>query len=295
MTKLLYVFVSTLFTSLAVYATDEMNSFLPDTSAFVELTLVQQPRIYTGNELFEMIDGGAEVYLEYGFKQALSVSYLLGQNDRIDIQLYQMTDTPAAFGVLTHSRSNKDSIIENDCRMFEGLYYTLFQKGIYYGIVSWSELERNQEIHNALVKSITDKMNNSGQLPVLAVKVLNSGYTLNQIKYIRGKIALSANYFFSHNDLFSIEEALYIEEQGTKYFIFAYSDKEKPQQQLKLIKAEFSASTKISGYAEEESQLNYTDRKNRNVSFRIAGNYLLAAVVPNNEPADWDKLLGIFN
>jgi hypothetical protein len=293
MKKIYFAVFILLATNSTTLAEKSILDYLPDTTVFTELSMIVPPVIYPGSELYTMIDGGAEVYLEYGFKQAASAVYLSKDTDRIEVQLYQMKDAQAAFGIITHLRSSKDSIIGTDYHAIFNSDYSLLQKGIFFAIISWTNSDRNQELHKSIALSLLKNMEDSGSLPELVVRAVKAGYSINQLKYIRGKLALSATYFFSHNDLFGIEDALFIEDEGVKYFIFSYSNKDKALRQLKLAREEFSVSTKITAFSGSENQVKYLDRKNREISIQLLSEYILATVVPENKTADWNRIVAV--
>jgi hypothetical protein len=58
----------------------------------------EPPRVYSGSELYELIDGGAEIFFEHGFERVTVQKYALGA-DEIVVDLYAMRDAAAALGI----------------------------------------------------------------------------------------------------------------------------------------------------------------------------------------------------
>jgi hypothetical protein len=54
--------------------------------------------VYSGPELYELIDGGAEIFFEHGFERVTIQQYTLGA-DEIGVELYAMRDATAALGI----------------------------------------------------------------------------------------------------------------------------------------------------------------------------------------------------
>lgn len=72
---------------------------------------------YAGNALFGYIDGGAELYLEYGFKK-LGRQEVLYSNEKFVVEIYQMAGPNEAYGVFSVQRFKcipVDSLSPNTC------------------------------------------------------------------------------------------------------------------------------------------------------------------------------------
>ena len=72
---------------------------LPDSSETVGWHAPDSARVFVGNNLFLLIDGGAPVYLEYGFGQVVAQRYVNEKNERVSLEIYEMIDAGAAYGM----------------------------------------------------------------------------------------------------------------------------------------------------------------------------------------------------
>ncbi len=122
----------------------EIISLLPDTTQNQHLKLLKKPAVYEGNDLFTIIDGGAEIYFEYGFTRAADVAYLENETARIDIQIYEMSDEGAAYGIFSNSFSDSDRIIHTDLLMITHDQYAMFYKNRYFGVISYSNTDQHE-------------------------------------------------------------------------------------------------------------------------------------------------------
>jgi hypothetical protein len=59
---------------------------------------------FSGDALYGFVDGGADLYLEYGFRK-LWVREFTRDRDKITVELYRMQDPPSAFGIYSVSVS----------------------------------------------------------------------------------------------------------------------------------------------------------------------------------------------
>ena len=88
---------------------ENINGFyqiLPDTIAGWKKA--DPPNLYTPGNLSTYIDGGAELYISYNFKNALSMKYMDSADNEIDVDIFDMGSAPDAFGVFAHSRETID-------------------------------------------------------------------------------------------------------------------------------------------------------------------------------------------
>ena len=72
---------------------------------------------YAGQALFGYIDGGAELYLEYGFKK-LGRQQIRSSNEEIVVEIYQMAGANQAYGIFSVQRFKcmpVDSLSPNTC------------------------------------------------------------------------------------------------------------------------------------------------------------------------------------
>ena len=73
---------------------------LPQAAAEIDgWRLDGEPAVYPGETLFEMINGGAELYHQLGFVQALAAEYVDTEGRTIALEVFEMTDTDAAAAI----------------------------------------------------------------------------------------------------------------------------------------------------------------------------------------------------
>jgi hypothetical protein len=79
---------------------------------------IEKTDFYAGRGLFGYIDGGAELYLEYGFNK-LERQEVLYLNERFIVEVYQMAGANGAYGVFSVQRFKcvpADSLLPNTCQ-----------------------------------------------------------------------------------------------------------------------------------------------------------------------------------
>lgn len=157
---------------------DLSNWEIVDTRSFVE------------KELYGHINGGAEVYHEYGFKK-LVVQEISNGNVEFTLEIYQMKNPLAAFGIY--------SISHRDCPSVAGLprfsCQNQFQlqtiKGRYYlSITNYVGNEQLQKLSNQIGKIILTKIEDKNfQIPAIYNGEMLENQ-LNNLKFIRGNLGV---------------------------------------------------------------------------------------------------------
>jgi hypothetical protein len=84
---------------------------------------------FKGEDLYLYIDGGAEIYREYGFEEVLVQEYKNREGIRLSLELFQMTSPESAYGMYTFKRSPRGAPLEIGAEGQLEDYYLNFWKG----------------------------------------------------------------------------------------------------------------------------------------------------------------------
>jgi len=121
---------------------------------------ITKTRTFTAESLYGYMNGGAELYLEYGFDTLVVTEVASGDND-IKIEFYCMSDAEAAFGIFSVSRfrcNGGPKLTDHQCR---SAYQLQFCKGRYYvSIINNTGTDAEQKTANEiaahLIRNISD-------------------------------------------------------------------------------------------------------------------------------------------
>lgn len=115
-------------------------------------------RTFTDASLYGYINGGAELYLEYGF-DTLIVTELVCEGRDLKLEVYRMKDPEAAFGIFSVSRfrcNGGAALTEHVCR---SAYQFQFSKGPYYvSIINDTGSEADQRKSGEIASLIIDQI-----------------------------------------------------------------------------------------------------------------------------------------
>jgi hypothetical protein len=125
--------------SLGVSA-DESKEGAPDLVALTDQpegwTTLEPPQTASGNQLFTVINGGAELYVRLGFERAVFASYASADGKNINLEIYQMKNPGAAREVYAHKTGDggRPAGLGTDSMLAD--YYLNFYRGAWQVTVS---------------------------------------------------------------------------------------------------------------------------------------------------------------
>jgi hypothetical protein len=112
----------------AAAAASPLSRYVPPPSELGDWTVKDGSQAFERDDLFLYINGGAEIYHEYGFVRVLIQDYWRGE-DSISLEIFEMADPAAAFGMFTFKRGpNGETVSVGTDASLEG-YYLNFWKG----------------------------------------------------------------------------------------------------------------------------------------------------------------------
>jgi hypothetical protein len=110
---------------------EDILALLPEAGEINEWKRISDPLIYEGEELYDYINGGAEVFLERGFLRVLVQEFQKGQK-QIILEIYEMSSTEAAREIFLYRCSDSDQRLPMGQGACRGDYYLMLHNGPYF-------------------------------------------------------------------------------------------------------------------------------------------------------------------
>jgi len=166
-------------------------------------TRAAPPVVYTPQNLSTYIDGGAELYLSYNFRQALSLKYKTTGKDEITVDIFEMGTSADAFGVFAHSRETIDSTVGQGSEYAAGLL-TFWKDRYYVSILAYPETPAKKDVVFTLGRTIADSIEGRGTLPPIISLLPAEGLAPQSVRYFHHYIWLNSFYFVSDENVLDI-------------------------------------------------------------------------------------------
>jgi len=228
--------------------------------------------------LFELIDGGADIYMEYGFSQVITAEYIDPSQNKIQVEIYEMTDDPSAYGIFSISQQTAEwseeygnlSVVKDD--------YIFFWKSKYYINLSWSSRQYIDEPLLAKLAGLVDlKIQEAGEFPLLVKSFLVDKSGIKTI-YLKGNIALSNFYYFDYKDIFRINQGIAWTPGGYQRIIIKYIDPAEAIEIMTSARQSISNNKRFTDVTMAFQGLSCRDNKGNQILIRQINEYIAVLV-----------------
>ena len=184
-------------------AQDESGALLPSLSDLRGIKAVGGVQVYDRKSLFDYINGGADLYLEYGFTKTHVQRYTSPVGE-VTLEIYEMDRPAHAYGIYSFdSKGEHPETIGEDATYAEGLLS--FWKGRFF-VRIFAAGEEARDVILDIGRRVSAKIPSEGSPPELLSLLPSSGVEPDTVIYFLGMIALNNAYFLAHQNVLSLGE-----------------------------------------------------------------------------------------
>ncbi|MBU2651942.1 MAG: hypothetical protein KKA81_13515 [Bacteroidetes bacterium] len=275
-------FVFLFFTALAQDSIHP-EDLLPSEELLGSFLLVQEVEKYSGDELFSLINGGADLFLEYGFSNVIKADY---KNDEgsLSVEIYEMTDPQAAFGIYTMMQM-KDDVPDNlgDAGQILG-DYALFSKDRF--VVKLNTNLPDKEAENILNKfsaGIAGKIKMSTFKPLMVIQLLpitHSDYP--EMKIFKGPVGLNNIYPLSQSNIYNFKIGVAGIYENYKVLVLECTNVANAQIQYGAIADMIATTGKYSNFVQKGIDFSASDHINNKIAVSVYEKYVFLIIHTGN-------------
>ena len=144
--------------------------------------------VFVGEDLFLYINGGAEIYHEYGFERVTVRDYREDEH-LVSVEAYEMSR--GAFGIFSYLRSTEDKPLELANGGFISDYYLDFWSGNrLFVIAAREEFEGDEDAVLEIGLELAGLFPAAGEEPEAVLMLPEAGRVEGSLKYVAGPIAM---------------------------------------------------------------------------------------------------------
>jgi hypothetical protein len=232
----LYFFLSIALELLAVQ--DMLTQYLPKSGEAGAWIREGEPQHFDGEALYEYIDGGAEIYHEYGFKRVAVQDYINPAGKSVSVEVFEMTNSESAYGIYTFKthKEGRKVALGDDAQLAD--YYLNFWKGnILVTLTGFDETPETRDGLLLLAQEMDAKLDLSGKRPQIVPQLPGKNFILQSVKYFKGILGLRNSHPFFSLDIWGFEEGVKADyAQGYSVFIFRFKDSDQSYGQYERLK-----------------------------------------------------------
>ena len=164
----------------------EIETLLPADAEISAWRKNGPPAIFRKQRLFEYINGGAEIYFEYGFHQAVTQEYV-NDDKSIIVEIYEMNDSDAAFGLYSTQRDYKLPALKIGSHGTQFENHAAFWQDRFVVVVMASIPDTvSREVLNRLARQISLRIGKTDQPPKLVQHLPKSNMIPGSQDFIKG-------------------------------------------------------------------------------------------------------------
>jgi len=249
-----------------------------------------EPEYAAGEDLFYLINGGAAIYREYGFNEAVYQTYVTGDGRSINLEIYAMEAPASAYGIYSFKTGKDGEPVESVPRSWLESYYLNFWKGNYQVTVvglDGEETTRQSLIDFAAV--IEGKIESESPTPRIVELFPHEGLLPNGVTYLKGNLALFNQYLFDRTNVFGVGEGAIAEYEDHSVFVFEYAHQEASKKWFASARDFLEQSERFANFTDMENEFEIEDAVGHTLTVTAHGRYIV--VVKGEKSTDAQKLL----
>lgn len=261
---------------------NEITGWLPD----------GEPQVAIGQDLYLLINGGAAIYHEYGFKQALYIRYLNADSLAINCEIYEMNSSEAAFGMYSFKKGQDGEPIDLGCAGWRESYYLSFWSGNF--LITLIGLSSDMAVLQGMERiavAISTRLECSANLPQLVDYLPTEHFLADGVVYLRGAIGLRNQYSFNRKDIFAIKEGIVGRYADLTVFLFRYADETEAQRIYSNAWNLLKTSERYNPVDNKHSHFLLLDEQQQLISIYSTKEFIIV-IIGQNSNEDSDRIIG---
>ncbi|MFC1555460.1 DUF6599 family protein [candidate division KSB1 bacterium] len=264
-----------------------LGSYMPGNNEVSGWEKDEETRIFIGEDLWEHINGGAEVYHEYGFKQVGVQDYKNESGKSIIVEFFEMNSPGGAYGIYSFKTGDSGEILETKAEgLFEDYYLNFWKGNILVTITGFdSDNETVTGLKN-IAKAIDSKMDFSGDHPEIVSKLPADGLNPLSVKYYTGNLGIYNKYAFTSENIFGFKEAVAGDyDSGYSVYVMSYSSDTEFEEAFSRVKEKLSGSDRFSDFEDSGNYFLLRDRDNMLIYITGAKGHIIIVTGASDESA----------
>jgi len=181
---------------------DQLTDLLPDAPDGWQVE--GGSKIFGPENLYEYINGGAELYISFGFVQMASVIYSGENQPDIFLDIFDMGSSASAYGVFSHSRERLEQDFGQGSQTSQGLL-SFWKDRYYVSILSNPETPGSKIAIKQLAREIEQSIPNEGPLPKILEYLPKAGLIPESIRTFTHHAWINTYYYIAEDNLLNID------------------------------------------------------------------------------------------
>jgi len=220
MRTLVIIFLFTFTSGIATAQQSIIDIIKTDSCPGIEVS--GEPVLYVGDDLFSLINGGAELYHEFGFAEVLAMEITIPGGDPLKAEIYDMGSPEAAWGIYSMTATSNAVPFQAGAAGRQGEGFSQFVKDKYMVYFYYQQVEQTelQYVAGCLARHIENYIPQPRLMTIVSAREEEA----DKIVYFKGNLGLSSLYSFHYKDVFGYSEGAAAIYPDLKVFLLKYDD-----------------------------------------------------------------------
>ena len=295
--KILLIFLASLILNFSLSCTKApgtslkgLSSYLPDSDEVHGWIKARESDEYIGEDLFQYINGGAEIYHEYGFRRVVVQDYRNSEDISISVEIFEMTNPESAYGIYTFKSSPEGKIVSIGADgKLESYYMNFWRDSLLVTLTGFDEDKETVDGLIAIGRAVDKKIRTSkdDQEPYLVRLLPEEGLKKDDLKYVKGYLGLYNLYPFSTKDAFLTSDGIKgMYDQGYEIIILSYPNTEISLQAYKNAESVLKQESRYLRYKDSDNFFWIEDQSNKIINFASYQEYMIVILQPGPQETD---------
>lgn len=191
------------FLTMNLQAQTDPSFILPD--SINGWTKLSDDRMFDETNLYNYIDGSAELYLSFGFSKVFNRIYSNGERQEILVDIFYMNSSYDAFGAFSFSVGDIGTDFGNQSQIAPGAII-FWKDNFYISIFANPNTEESTGVMKTIAKLLDGSIASKGELPEVLNYLPQYNIDKQSIRYFRHYIWMNSHYFISKENLLNIDQ-----------------------------------------------------------------------------------------
>jgi hypothetical protein len=236
------------------------EDLLPASGAVAGWERSGEVEVYVPEDLFDYMDGQAELFFVYNFERLAVQEYQRGQEGPIIVEVYQVASPADAYGLFSFYATGQPMDLGAGGSAEPGRLISFWQGRFYARVFAYGEAE--QESLSALARQVAAGMPEEGGLPELVTRLPQENLVPGSTRFFHQKLSLDNLLWLGDENILDLSEQ-------TDAVLAAYAYGE-AQAQLLVVKYPDAATAEAAHAALEGSSLENLSAASQSAPYLVA-------------------------
>jgi hypothetical protein len=210
-----------------------------------------EDRIYDDKNLYDYLDGAAELYISFGFSKVFNRIYSSGEGKEIIVDIFYMNKPEDAFGAFSFSVGKIGNDYGVQSQIAPGAI-VFWKNNFVVSIMENPSSEEAKKVSLKIAKLIDESINENGSFPEVLKYLPEENLDQQSIRYFRHYVWLNTYSFISSENILNIS-------QNTHGVLAKYGDKQK----LILLMVKYPTESESNAAKEKFNSAYYKEEKHK--------------------------------